>query len=90
VASLGTGGSTIVDVPAGSRNIVVDSWSHPNEYKLTLAAKPGMMYTLEVSIRSEAMVAGMFGLAGQMMEAAANENGGNFKIRLVDTKAAKR
>ena len=50
------GGSTVVDVAAGSRKIVVDAWSHPNEYTLTLAAKPGMLYTLEVSIRSEAMV----------------------------------
>jgi hypothetical protein len=48
------------------------------------------LYTLEVSVRSEAIVAGMFGLAGQMMEASANANGGNFKIRLVDTKPAKR
>jgi hypothetical protein len=90
VASIGVGGSTVLDVPAGPRKIVVDSWSHTNAYTLTLAAKPGMLYTLEVSIRAEAMVAGMFGLVGQMMEASANENGGNFKIRLVDSKPLKR
>lgn len=90
VASLGVGGSTVLDVPAGSRKIIVDSWSHPNPYKLTLAAKPGMLYTLEVSIRSEAMVAGMFGLVGMMVEAAANENGGNFQIRVVDSKPLRR
>jgi hypothetical protein len=90
VASLGVGGSTVVDVAAGSRKIVVDGWSYPNEYTLTLAAKPGMLYTLEVSIRSEAMVAGMFGLVGQMVEAAANENGGAFQIRVVESKPLRR
>jgi hypothetical protein len=85
VASLGVGGSTVLDVPAGSHKIVVDSWSHPNAYALSLAAKPGMLYTLEVSIRSEAFVAGMFGLVGMMAEASANENGGNFQIRIVES-----
>ena len=31
----------------------------------------------------------MFGLIGQIAEAAANPNGGAFQIRLVDTKAAR-
>ena len=83
VASLGVGGSTVLDVPAGSRKIVVDSWGHPNAYTLTLAAKPGVLYTLEISVRSEAFVAGMFGLVGMMVEAAANENGGTCKIRVI-------
>ena len=90
VASLGVGGSTVLDVPAGTRKIVVDSWSHPNAYTLTLAAKAGTLYTLEVSIRDEAFVAGMFGIVGMMAEAAANENGGNFKIRVVDAKPLRR
>jgi hypothetical protein len=90
VASLGVGGSTVLDVPAGSRKIGVDSWSHPNAYTLTLAAKPGTLYTLEVSIRSEAFVAGMFGIVGMMAEATANENGGNFQIRVVDSAPARR
>jgi hypothetical protein len=90
VASLGVGGSTVLDVPAGSRKIAVDSWSHPNAYSLALAAKPGMLYTLEVSVRSEAMVAGMFGLVGMMVEAAANENGGTFEIRVVDSNPLRR
>jgi hypothetical protein len=84
VASIGVGGSTVLDVPAGSRKIVVDSWSHTNEYTLTLAAKPGMLYNLEISIRDEAFVAGMmFGIVGTMAEAAANPNGGNFQIKVV-------
>lgn len=90
VASLGVGGSTVLDVPAGPRKIVVDSWGHPNVYTLTLAAKPGTLYKLEVSVRSEAMVAGMFGLVGMMAEAAANENGGTFEIRVVDSKPLRR
>jgi hypothetical protein len=89
VASLGVGGSTVVDVPAGSRKVVVDSWAHPNAYTLNLAAKPGMLYSLEVSVRSEAFVAGMFGIVGMMAEASANENGGNFQIRVVDSTPAR-
>jgi hypothetical protein len=90
VASLGVGGSTIVDVPAGSRKIVVGGWSHPNEYTMTLPAKSGTLYTLEISVRSEAMVAGMFGIVGSMVEAAANENGGTFQIRTVSADPLRR
>ncbi|HWE20506.1 MAG TPA: hypothetical protein VG758_25580 [Hyphomicrobiaceae bacterium] len=61
---------------SGARHVV---------HALTLAAKPGTLYTLEVSIRSEAFVAGMFGLVGMMAEASANENGGNFQIRIVES-----
>src|SRR5262245_18122487 len=38
VASLGAGGSTVLDVPAGARKIVVDAWGHPNAYAITLQA----------------------------------------------------
>jgi hypothetical protein len=86
VASVGVGGSTVLDVPAGSRKIVVDSWSHPNEYALNLVARPGMLYTLEISIRDEAFAAGMFGIIGMAVEASANKNGGNFQIKVVGTK----
>jgi hypothetical protein len=90
VASLGVGGSTVVDVAAGNRKIVVDSWSHPNAYTIKLAAKAGTLYTLEVAIRSEAMVAGMFGVIGMAAEAAANENGGTFQIRVLESKPLRR
>lgn len=90
VASLGVGGSTVLDVPAGSRKIVVDSWSHPNAYTLNLAARAGTLYTLEVSVRSEAFVAGMFGVVGMIAEASANENGGTFQIRVTDSKPLRR
>lgn len=90
VASLGVGGSTVLDVPAGSHKIVVDSWSHPNAYTLNLVTKTGTLYTLEVSVRSEAFVAGMFGVVGMIAEASANENGGTFQIRVIGTKALRR
>ena len=51
---------------------------------MNLVAKPGMLYTLEVSVRTEAAVA-MFGLVGLFAEAAANENGGSFEIHVVQT-----
>ena len=86
VADLGTGGSTVLDVAAGGHEIMVDLWDHPNVYKLKLDAKPGMLYTLEVSARSEAAVAGMFGVAGILAESAANQNGGVFQIRVVSEK----
>ena len=90
VASLGVGGSTVLDVPAGPRKIVVDSWGHPNVYTLPLAAKPGTLYRLEVSVRGEAFVAGMFGLVGMMAEAAATANGGTFEIRVVGSEPLRR
>jgi hypothetical protein len=63
--------------------IVVDHWGHPNVYAITLNAKPGMQYTLEVTLRGEAAVAGMFGPVGMFAEAAANENGGTYQIQVV-------
>src|SRR6185503_2327366 len=91
VASLGIGGSTMLDVPAGIHKIVVGHWSHPNVYTITLDAKPSMLYTLEVSPRMEAAVAGVaFGMIGWAVEAAANENGGTYEIRVVDSTPIKR
>jgi hypothetical protein len=81
--ALSDGEVRIVDVPAGKHEIVVDSWSHPNVFKLDVQAKAGVMYELEISPREEAVAAGMFGLAGLLIEAAANENGGSWQIKLV-------
>jgi hypothetical protein len=90
IANLGVGGSTMLDVPSGARKIGVDQDGHPNAYSMTLQAKPGMLYTLEVSPRGEAVMAGaMFGLVGMMVEAAVNENGGTFQIRVVEAKPAR-
>jgi hypothetical protein len=87
ITELDGGGSTILDVTAGKHQIVVDNWQHPNVYKLDLEAKSGTMYVLEISMRDEAAVAGaLFGLAGVLVEAAANENGGVWSIRVVEEK----
>lgn len=92
VANLGIAGSTVLDIPAGQRKIVVDAFGALGAYTLTLPAKAGTLYTLEISPRSEAVVAGMlFGFVGSAIEAAtANENGGaNFQVRIVDEKPVK-
>jgi hypothetical protein len=90
IANLGVGGSTMLDVSAGSHKVEVDQWGHPNVFAMTLNAKPGMLYTLEISPRAEAAVAGIaFGLVGMFAEAAINENGGTFQIRVVDEKPIK-
>ena len=90
IANLGIGGSTILDVAAGSHNIVVETDGHPRVYAITLQTKPGMLYTLEVSPRSEAVMSGaVFGLVGMLAEASINENGGTFQVRVVDAKPSK-
>jgi hypothetical protein len=91
VANLGIGGSTVVDIPAGQRKIVVDAFGALGAYTLPLQAKAGTLYTMEISPRSEAVVAGaLFGLVGSAIEAASNENGGaNFQIRIIDEKPVK-
>lgn len=89
VAELGVGGSTVLDVPAGSRTVVVDAIGHPNVYSITLKAKAGMFYTLEVAPRTEAAVAGaLFGVVGALVEAGVNQNGGTFQVRVTDAKPA--
>ncbi len=90
VAQLGVGGSVMVDVPAGSRQVVVDGFGAITAYTLTVNASAGKLYVLEISPRAEPVVAGIvFGLVGQMVEAASNPNGGTFQVRLVETKAAR-
>jgi hypothetical protein len=90
VAEIGTGGSTVLDVAAGTHEVSVDVWDHPNVYTMKLDAKAGVLYTLEITTRDEAVAAGMFGVAGMMAEAAANPNGGLYQIRLVSEKNVSR
>jgi hypothetical protein len=87
VASLANGDSKEIDLPVGAHKIVVDHWGHPNVYTLDLQTKPGRIYVLEVTVRGDAAVAGaLFGMVGVLAEAAANENGGSFQVRLVEEK----
>ena len=88
-ASIASGETRVIDVPAGAHQIVVDHWGHPNVYKLDLQTKPGMRYDLQITARGEAAMAGaVFGVLGSLAEAAANENGGTFQIQLVQQKPA--
>jgi hypothetical protein len=87
VANLGIGGSTMLDLSAGVHKIAVDDVFHPNVYTLSLDAKPGKQYAPEISPRSEATVARMFGVVGMLAEAASNQNGGTFQIRVVESTA---
>jgi len=89
IASLGVGGSTVLNVSRWSGKTTVDAQGHPNEYTITLQAKPGMLYTLEVAPRGEAVTAGMFGLVGMLAEASINKNGGTFQVRVVEAIPAK-
>lgn len=83
IQALAPGEIRVVDVPAGAHQLIVDHWGHPNVFKLDLQAKAGTQYELRISQRGEAAVAGMFGLTGMLIEAAANENGGTYEIQLV-------
>lgn len=87
VANLDSGEWEVIDVPAGKHKITVDHWGHLNVFNLDLDVKPGTLYSLEISPRGEAVAAGaIFGLAGALVEAAANDNGGTFQIRVVEEK----
>lgn len=89
--SLGNGESTLLDLPAGSHKIVVDYWGHPGAYAITLQAKPGMLYTLEIAPREDAVMAGaLLGTVGMLVEASVNENGGAFRLRVVSAEPIKR
>ncbi|HWJ18514.1 MAG TPA: hypothetical protein VNR65_07305 [Geobacterales bacterium] len=82
IADIGDGAATVLDIPAGAHEFTVDVWDHPNVYKINVNAKPGMLYEMEVQPRSDAIVAGMFGVVGMAAEASANPNGGVFEIRV--------
>lgn len=85
IAEIDNGGSKMLDLAAGKHEIVVDSWQHPNVYKLDLDAKPGTMYVLEIAPREEVAAAGvLLGVVGMLAEAAVNENGGTWSIRVVE------
>ncbi|MGA7324428.1 MAG: hypothetical protein WBX25_08095 [Rhodomicrobium sp.] len=86
VADLTNGSSTTVDIAAGSHDITVDVWDSPSTYKMKLDAKPGTLYTLEVTVRREGAAVGMLGAAGALADAATNENGGLFQIRVISDK----
>lgn len=83
VASLGNDGTKIFTLPAGKHQIAVDHWSHPGTSKLTLDAKAGTLYEVEVTVRGDAAAAGlMFGVVGTAVESAANGDDGYWSVRV--------
>ena len=86
VAALANGGSTVIDVAAGSHEITSDAWDSPGVSKVKLDAKPGTLYTLEVTANLGGTGVGAFGAAGALVESAGNPNGGLFLIRAVSEK----
>lgn len=83
VASLGNDETKTLDIPFGNHQITIDHWSHPGVSKLTLHAKPGMIYELEATVRGDAAAAGLlFGLAGSAIESASNGDAGFWAIQV--------
>jgi hypothetical protein len=83
MAGLGNDETKVFNLPAGTHLIAVDHWSHPGTSKLTLNAKPGVVYHVEVAVRGEAAAAGMmFGIVGTAVESAANGDDGYWSIRV--------
>lgn len=82
VADIGSGGSAVFEVPAGTNVLKATSLLYPGEYSFKLDAQPGQSYVLEVAPR-EASVgpAVVFGVLGGAIDAATNENSGLFEIR---------
>lgn len=85
---LSSGESTNLDVAAGPHKIAVDFWGHPDVFAVTLVAKPGIVYTLEVSPRDDALTGGLLGGFGTLTQAPAKKNGGAFQLRVVKAEAA--
>jgi len=84
VASIATGGSTIVDVPAGANILAASAWSYPGQFSVKLNAAPGQKYALEVSPRSASLGPGMLlGPIGGAIDASVNENAGAFEMKFV-------
>lgn len=85
VATLWRGESATVTIPAGPNRVAVDAFLQPGSFVVVVNARPGGHYAMEISPRGESYIPGaVFGLAGAVIDAAANENkAGAFKMRLV-------
>lgn len=86
IADLGNGASVVHDVPAGKHEVAISVLLDPRETKITIDAKPGVLYTYEITPRDDAVVASMFGLAGQAIDAAASGGAGYFEVNLLNEK----
>ena len=82
VASVGSGGSAVFDVPAGANKIAASAWSYPGTWTLPLEAKAGQTYKVIVEARGASFGPGLLGPVGGMIDAAANDNAGAFQMRV--------
>ena len=84
VASVATGGSATVDVPAGDSTIAVSAWSYPGASTVKVALKAGQTTALEISPRSASVGAGMLlGPLGGLVDGSTEASGGAFDVRVV-------
>ncbi len=84
VASLWRSESSTVPIAPGAVAVSVSTWSYPGSWTVNLNAKAGETYALEISPRGETMFAmGAIGVAGAIVDANANRNGGIFQMRVV-------
>jgi hypothetical protein len=84
VASLWPGASAVVDVPAGTSRISVDSWNYPGEWADDVPLADGQTYRIEVAPREDGVATAlMFGAIGGAFEASSNATrSGLFQLKM--------
>jgi hypothetical protein len=84
VASLWAGNTAVVDVPAGTTRISVDSWNYPGEWADDISLGAGQTYRVEVGAREDGIgTAVMFGAIGGAFEASSNATrSGLFQLKV--------
>lgn len=81
VTKLAESGRYTTRVPAGEVTITTSHWSEIGRYSVKFKAQPGRRYVFQVSMRDEAVAAGLlFGLSGVLIDTIVNENSGSYKI----------
>jgi hypothetical protein len=88
VADVASGGSAVVDVPAGAHVLAAHAWSYPGEYSVRLKAIAGQTYALEVAPRGDSFAPSLFGVAGGLIDTGVNGNAGAFQMRMLEPAAA--
>ncbi|MGD9785614.1 MAG: hypothetical protein AB7E80_11685 [Hyphomicrobiaceae bacterium] len=82
VASVGSGGSAVIDVPAGANKIAASAWSYPGTWTLPLEAQAGQTYKVIVEPRGSSFGPSLLGPIGGAIDAASNDNAGAFQMRI--------
>ena len=89
VADISSGGSAVIDVPAGESVLAASAWSYPGEFKVRLNAVAGQRYALDVAPRSASFGPGtLLGPIGGALDASVNENAGAFELKAAPQGAA--